>query len=156
MEEMKIGLTQGDRAAICLVLTQVLASSYGLYLKTQNFHWNVKGKEFYALHVMFQKQYEELAEVIDEVAERIRSLGGHAEGSFSAFMRHSWVKDEEKQLSAPEMLRKLVHDHEVMSENMRRHLPAIEKVEDGATADFINKRLASHEKVAWMLRSHSS
>lgn len=151
--ELHIGLDELKRKEICETLSKVLAHTYAIFLKTQNFHWNVTGKEFYALHIMLEKQYEELFEAIDEIAERIRALGGHPEGSFEAFAALSDIKGERQLVSAPEMLKKLVSDHERHVCHMRKHLPFIEEAGDGASADMINKRLAVHEKSAWMLRS---
>ena len=153
---MKIGLEKKDCQTLAAILSKVLASTYSLYTKTQHYHWNVTGPDFYSLHLMFQSQYEELAETIDEMAERIRALGEFPHGSLALFAKESLIKDEHnKELKAPEMLKRLLADHETLICYLRESLPTAEKLEDGATADFINKRLATHEKVAWMLRSHS-
>ena len=146
-------LDEVKRKEICEILSKVLANTYSVFLKTQNFHWNVTGKEFYSLHIMFEKQYEELFEAIDEIAERVRSLGGHPEGSFEAFAKLADIQGEKQILSAPEMMKQLLRDHETHICHMRKHLPFVEEAEDGATADMLNKRLAIHEKTAWMLRS---
>lgn len=101
MDKMNIGLDEEKRKQICDVLSNILANSYAIYLKTQSFHWNVKGKEFYALHLMFQSQYEEFAEAIDEIAERIHSLGFYPEGSFSAFAKLAIIKRRESKNASP-------------------------------------------------------
>lgn len=143
-----------DTKKVCEVLHTLLASSYMLYLKTQNFHWNVTGPHFAPLHALFQTQYEDLAEAIDEMAERIRSLGFFPEGSFSVFGKLSILKEVTgSPLEAMKMVETLLKDHEALILFMRQHLGEIEELSDGATADFINKRLATHEKFAWMLRS---
>ena len=152
-KNMDIGLKKEECKTICTILNKTLATTYAIYLKTQFFHWNVTGKEFYALHVMFQKHYEELAEAIDEIAERVRSLGENPPGSFSAFAKLSDIQEETTPPSSESMLKKLTTDHETLICYLRKHLPQVEKLEDGATADLINKRLATHEKAAWMLRT---
>ena len=112
MERLEIDLREEDRQKIASFLTKLLASTYALYLKTQNYHWNVKGMDFFSLHVMFEKQYEEFAETIDEMAERIRALGHTIEGSLEAFAKISIIKGEEQLPNAKEMLARLLKDHE--------------------------------------------
>lgn len=152
-EQIPPKLALEEREYVATFLQKLLASSYALYLKTQNYHWNVKGMHFISFHLLFQKQYEELQEVIDEMAERIRALGFLVEASFSAFSRLSLLDEVRKSHSAQEMVHFLLEDHETLIAFIRKQLPFIEKIEDGATADFLNKRLISHEKTAWMLRS---
>lgn len=151
--ELKIGLEEKDRAVLCDILQTLLASSYALYLKTQNFHWNVTGPAFPSYHALFQKEYEELAEAIDEMAERIRALGAFPEGSFESFSKGSLISDVQGVLPPLKMIETLLHDQETLICFLREKLPISEKFADGATADFINKRLAVHEKEAWILRS---
>jgi len=105
---------------------------------------------------MFQNQYEDLAEAIDEIAERIRALGYFPEGSFEAFAKNTLIEGEKGRPKALEMIKQLLADHETLIQFLREHLPFVEKEEDGATADFINKRLSIHEKVLWILRSTAS
>lgn len=158
VEKDRLGLDTGieeqNREKNAQVLFQLLSSTYFLYLKTQNYHWNVTGTLFYSLHRLFQTQYEELSEAIDEIAERIRALGHFPQGSFAAFSKATVVKDETTTLrSAQAMVQQLLSDHESIIILLRRHLQEIEQTIDGATADLINKRLATHEKQSWMLRS---
>lgn len=153
VKTLNIGLSEKERKSVVDILNVLLASSYALYIKTQNFHWNVTGPHFISYHGMFQSQYEELAETIDEIAERIRALGFFSEGSFSAFAKESLIKDEKGVPPPKKMIETLLQDHETIICFLRKKLPIAEKMEDGASADFINKRLASHEKTAWMLRS---
>lgn len=149
---VNIGIEKSKK--ICDVLHTLLASSYMLYLKTQNFHWNVTGVQFAPFHALFQTQYTDLAEAIDEMAERIRALGFFPEGSFQAFGKLSILKEAVgKPIPAMKMIETLLHDHEEVIVFMRGNLSMIEDLADGATADFINKRLGIHEKFAWMLRS---
>ncbi|MEX0962333.1 MAG: Dps family protein [Simkaniaceae bacterium] len=151
---MHTGIEENDRKMIADGIEKILANTYTIYLKTQHYHWNITGKEFYSLHLLFQKQYEELAETIDEMAERVRALGFYPIGSFSLFLKNSEIKEEtETKLASDEILRRLLKDHETLIRIIRKHLPLVEKLHDGATADFLNKRLDSHEKSAWMIRS---
>ena len=150
---LRIDIDENNRKEICLILQKLLSSSYSLYLKTQNFHWNVTGVQFYSFHLLFENQYKELAIAIDEMAERIRAIGFFTEASLSEFSNQTLIKDETKVLSADFMIKRLLEDHETIICFLRKNLPFVEKIEDGATADFINKRLAVHEKTSWMLRS---
>jgi starvation-inducible DNA-binding protein len=135
-------------------LSALLASSYILYLKTQNYHWNVTGPMFTTLHTMFETQYTELAMAVDEIAERIRAVGAFAPGSFSAFTPLSAVKEETGRPDAKKMIRTLVSDQEKVAELARAVIEAAEAIRDQASADLATRRLDVHGKNAWMLRSH--
>ena len=135
-------------------LSVFLSSSYVLYLKTQNFHWNVTGPNFFSLHQLFEVHYTELATAIDEIAERIRGLGAFAPGSFSVFSTLSLIKEETKVPAAPLMIKQLVDDHEVLIKYGREVIEAAEDAKDPGTADLITIRVEAHEKAGWMLRSH--
>ncbi|MEO7511978.1 MAG: Dps family protein [Gemmatimonadaceae bacterium] len=144
---------QSDKA-VAEALSALLASSYTLYLKTQNFHWNVTGPMFTTLHRLFETQYTELAMAVDEIAERIRALDTFAPGSFSEFSKLSSVKEATGRPAAKEMIQQLVADQETVAEAARRVIEAAEAVRDQASADLATRRLDVHEKHAWMLRSH--
>ena len=133
---------------------KLLASSYTLYLKTQNYHWNVTGPMFTTLHTLFETQYTELAMAVDEIAERIRSLGRRAPASYSEFEALSVVMGDTGSPTAAEMLRNLVADQEIIVAIARQLVETAENVPDQATADLATRRLDVHEKNAWMLRSH--
>lgn len=135
-------------------LSALLAGSYTLYLKTQNFHWNVTGPMFTTLHTLFEAQYTELAAAVDEIAERIRALGAFAPGSFSAFAKLSPVKEEGGRPEATAMIRALLADQEAVAGAARTVIQAAEAADDQASVDLGTRRLEAHEKNAWMLRSH--
>jgi len=148
-----IGIPEADREAIAGGLARVLADSYTLYLKTHNFHWNVTGPMFQTLHLMFEQHYTELATAVDEIAERIRSLGHPAPGSYAAYARLTSIEEAEGVPAAEDMIRELVKGHETVARTIRGVFPAAEKGGDEATADLLTQRLQIHEKTAWMLRS---
>ena len=151
--ELNTGMNQEQRAAVSGGLNKLLADLYILYLKTQNFHWNVSGPEFFSLHKLFEVQYEELAEEIDEVAERIRALGFYVDATTQSFRKLSSIPEEHRLLPKHEMLRHLVEGHEQILREAR-HLAALaEKHQDPGTVDLVGRRMGSHEKMAWMLRS---
>src|SRR6056297_3143758 len=152
--EINIGISETNRKKIADELSKVLADSYMLYLKTHNFHWNVTGEHFHSLHEQFEEQYTELADAIDEIAERIRALGHRAQGSYREFNEITTIKEDTDQPKAMEMVRRLAVDNETVLRTAREALPACEKAGDEASIDLITERLHTHSKTAWMLRSH--
>ena len=150
-----IGIDKKDRAAIASGLSKILADTYTLYLTTHNFHWNVKGPMFNSLHAMFMLQYTELWNAVDPIAERIRSLGHDAPGSYGQFASLSSIKDAPaKPPKAMQMVRILMEGHEAVARTARRVLPLADKAGDEPTADLLTQRLTVHEQTAWMLRSN--
>lgn len=148
-----IGLSQNQRRAIADGLGRLLADEYTLYLKTQNFHWNVEGPQFKALHDLFEEQYTDLAAAVDDIAERIRALGFYAPGSYKQFAELASIREETGNPSAEEMLAQLVADQEAVVHTAREILPLVEEVRDEPTLDLLTQRMRVHEKNAWMLRS---
>jgi len=149
-----IGIGDKDRAAIAAGLSRLLADTYTLYLTTHNFHWNVTGPMFNTLHAMFMAQYTELWNAVDPIAERIRSLGHVAPGSYAQFGKLSSIADTPaKPPKAMDMVRILVDGHEAVARTARGVFPLSAKADDQPTADLLTQRLDIHEKTAWMLRS---
>lgn len=149
-----IGITDEQRENIANALGHLLADTYMLYLKTHNYHWNVTGMNFQALHGMFEEQYTELAEAIDTIAEQIRSLGHFAPGSFKTYSRLTSITEEEEVPDDRTMVRRLQEANETIIRTARKALPACEEAGDEASLDLVTERLRTHSKVAWMLRSH--
>ncbi|XGC82481.1 Dps family protein [Bdellovibrio bacteriovorus] len=148
-----IGIKEGDRKKIAEGLSRLLADSYTLYLKTHNFHWNVTGPQFQTLHVMFEGQYTELSAAVDLIAERIRSLGMPAPGTYKEFSRLTSIEEPDGVPSATEMIQQLVEGQEAVVRTARSIFPIVEKAGDEASADLLTQRMQLHEKTAWMLRS---
>lgn len=148
-----IGITKKDRVALAKGLSHVLADTYTLYLKTHNYHWNVTGPMFQTLHVMFEEHYNEMWIAVDMIAERIRTLGEVAPGTYKSFTKLATIKEEEGVPKATQMVRNLVKGHEQVAKTARKVLPLAEKANDQPTLDLITQRLQVHEKTAWMLRS---
>ena len=152
--QINIGISDKDRAAIAQGLSRLLADTYTLYLTTHNFHWNVTGPMFNTLHTMFMAQYTELWNAVDPIAERIRSLGHVAPGSYAAFGALSSLPDAPAQPpKALEMVRILVAGHEAVARTARELFPLTDAASDEPTADLLTQRLTIHEQTAWMLRS---
>jgi len=134
-------------------LSNVLADTFILYLKTHNFHWNVTGPMFQTLHLMFEEQYNELWLAVDAIAERIRSLGFTAPGSYGEFTRLTYLQEEPAATNSTEMIAELLRDHETAARTARSTLAVARTAVDAPTEDLLTQRLAAHQKTAWMLRS---
>ena len=148
-----IGIDDAERQDIAEGLSRLLADSYTLYLKTHNYHWNVVGPMFTTLHLMFEEHYNELALAVDEIAERIRTLGERAPGSYREFAALSSIEEDVATPDAMDMVRNLVEGHETVARTARSVFPVVEQADDQPTADLLTQRLQVHEKTAWMLRS---
>ncbi|HEY5624770.1 MAG TPA: Dps family protein [Gammaproteobacteria bacterium] len=148
-----IGINDQNRETIAAGLSHLLADSYTLYLKTHNFHWNVRGPLFNTLHKMFEEQYTELVMAVDEIAERIRALGIAAPGSYREFAGMTRIDEADGGESAEDMIRQLVTGQEAVVRTARAVFPAADAANDEPTADLLTQRMQIHEKNAWMLRS---
>ena len=151
-----IGIDAKERAKIADGLSHFLADSYTLYLKTHNFHWNVTGSMFNALHTMFEAQYTEQWTALDDIAERIRALGFNAPGSYTEFAKLTSLKEEPGLTNTAdwrEMVRQLVAGNEAVCRTAREVLDIADDADDAPTEDLLTQRLQTHEKYAWMLRS---
>ena len=148
-----IGIDAHHREKIVKGLSALLADSYTLYLMTHNFHWNVTGPQFNSLHAMFMAQYTEQWTALDQIAERIRSLGHPAPGTYKEFVKLASIKEVEGVPKATEMIRLLVAAQEATARTARQLFPVVDAANDQPTADVLTQRLDVHEKTAWMLRS---
>ncbi len=148
-----IGISAADRAKIARGLSRLLADSYTLYLMTHNFHWNVTGPMFNTLHLMFMAQYTEQWNALDLIAERIRSLGIPAPGTYKEFVKLASIQEVDGVPKATDMIRLLVAAQEATARTARAIFPLVEKANDQPSADLLTQRLEVHEKTAWMLRS---
>jgi starvation-inducible DNA-binding protein len=148
-----IGIDSEARKQISDGLSRLLADTYTLYLKTHAFHWNVEGPMFNTLHLMFMTQYTELWGALDLIAERIRSLGFPAPGTYSQFAELTSIEETIGVPEALDMVSLLVKGHEAVARTARSIFPTAEKASDESTADLLTQRLQVHEKTAWMLRS---
>ena len=151
--DIDIGIEDAAREEIAGKLEHLLADTYTLYLKSQNYHWNVTGPMFRALHLMFEEHYIELRDAVDEVAERIRSLGYVSPGSYAQFIELTQIPEGTGEEDAMEMVRNLAEGHEAAARTARTVVEVAEPAGDVATADLATVRIETHEKTAWMLRA---
>jgi starvation-inducible DNA-binding protein len=152
--EINIGLTSQERQAVVRLLNILLSDEYLLYTKTLNYHWNIYGPDFKALHVFLQEQYEEMLEIVDEIAERVRSLGHVSFGTMTEFLKNTRVKEYAG--DAPEsaqMIKRLLDDHESIIRSLRNDLEETARLHDMGTNNFLTEIMERHEKMAWMLRA---
>ncbi len=146
-------LTKENKLIIAQELSVLLSSMYMLFIKTQNFHWNVKGPHFESLHSLFEAQYNDLFEANDEVAERIRALDVLSPGNMKSFQSLSILQESDNTLPANTMVETLLSNHESIASLIRDIIKKAADVNDEGTVDMLGSRLAVHEKTAWMLRS---
>ncbi len=148
-----IGISAEDRAEVAGSLSRLLADTYTLYLQTHNFHWNVEGPMFNTLHLMFETQYNELWTAVDTIAERIRSLGFHAPGTYGELAKLTSIEEVPGVPEAMQMVGTLVKGHEAVTRTAREAFKATDAAGDESSSDMLTQRLQVHEKTAWMLRS---
>lgn len=153
MRTIDIGINEQNRQEIAQGLKRLLADSYTLYLQTHNFHWNVTGPQFRELHLMFEEHYNELAIAVDDIAERIRTLGEIAPGTYKAFAQFSSIEEVEGVPTATEMVALLTKGHEQVVKTCREVLKKAQDADDESTASLVGDRMRIHEKTAWMLRA---
>ena len=152
-----IGITEEHNTATGLILNTLLADEQVLYVKTKNYHWNVTRASFNDFHLFFDKQAEEIEEIIDETAERIRSLGHFAVGTMKDFLNLSRLLEHssDERNGGLQLIKNLLEDHEIIIKTLRNDIPVVgEKYKDLGSNDFLTGILVKHEKMAWMLRSY--
>lgn len=153
MNLINIGIIEKDRGQVANQLMRLEADTYTLYLQTHNFHWNVTGPLFRELHLMFEEQYNELALAVDEISERIRTLGFSAPGTYKLLSALSSITEVEGVPEAKEMISILNQSHQIVIGTCRKGLAIAQNANDESSVALISDRMRIHEKTAWMLRS---
>ncbi len=150
-----IGINDAHLLGTATLLNVLLADEFTLYAKTRNYHWNVAGPSFMEMHKFFEGQYEELDEIMDEVAERVRMLGHYSLGSLNAFAKATRLTEGQDESNTMKMIQSLLNDHETIIRACRNDINTVQdQYKDAGTADFITGVMKSHEKMAWMLRAY--
>jgi starvation-inducible DNA-binding protein len=150
-----IGLTAKNAQEIALILNKILADEHILYAKTHNYHWNYEGDNFMEMHKFYEGQYEELADIIDDVAERIRAIGHYAEGRLKEYLKLTQLEEPAPSTKQQEQVRNLHDDHEIIIRHLRKMIDHLaDDLKDAGTSDFLTGLMEKHEKIAWMLRSY--
>lgn len=151
-----IGIKEENRKAVAIQLSKLLADEYVLYTKTRNAHWNVEGPDFHAMHLFFESQYNQLDEIMDSVAERIRSIGHYAPATLNSFLQLTHLSElGERDNNSKDFIRELLNDHESIIEFIRGNINSFaNEYGDAGTSDFITGLMEEHEKMGWMLRAY--
>jgi starvation-inducible DNA-binding protein len=151
-----IGITEKNGQAVSVQLAKLLADEFVLYTKTRNAHWNVEGTDFHSMHLFFETQFDQLDEIMDSVAERIRSIGHYAPATLKSFLSLTHLTEySEAKNDSLGFIKELLADHEIIIEFIRGNInPFANEFHDLGTSDFITGLMENHEKMAWMLRSH--
>ena len=152
----QIGIKQTNLTEVAHSLSKILADEVVLYTKTRKAHWNVEGPDFYSKHLFFEAQYGQLEQIIDDVAERIRTLGHYAPGSLKEFLELTHLTEQtRKGNDSAGYMKDLLADHESILIHLRENIDLFaETLKDAGTSDYITGLMETHEKMAWMLRSH--
>lgn len=151
-----IGITEANRQAVANQLAKLLADEFVLYTKTRNAHWNIEGPDFHSMHLFFESQYNQLDDIMDSVAERIRTLGHYAPATLKSFLSLTHLTEySERNNDSLGFIKELLGDHESIIEFIRGNIePFANTYKDAGTSDYITGLLEDHEKMAWMLRAH--
>ncbi|MEL1244959.1 DNA starvation/stationary phase protection protein [Flavobacterium sp. DGU11] len=154
--ETQIGITEENRAAVAMILCRILADEYVLHTKTRNAHWNVEGNDFYNKHLFFEQQYNQMDDIVDSVAERIRTLGHYAPGTLKSFLDLTHLSETKShENTSIGFIKELLSDHESIIIYLRENSDRLaSELKDYRTSNFITSLLETHEKMAWMLRAH--
>ena len=154
--QTNIGINETDRKAVSDQLAKLLADEFVLYTKTRNAHWNIEGPDFHTVHVFFESQYEQLEEVVDSVAERIRKIGHYAPATLTQFLQLTHLTEKlENNNDSQGYMKELLSDHESIIKFLRGNINSFaEKFNDQGSSDYLTQLLETHEGMAWLLRSH--
>ena len=151
-----IGISEENKSAVSAQLAKLLADEFVLYTKTRNAHWNVEGPDFHAMHIFFESQYEQLDDIMDSVAERIRKIGHYAPATLNQFLQLTHLTEATANNNTSlGFIKELLEDHESIIEFIRGNInPFANDYKDAGTSDFITGLMETHEGMAWMLRAH--
>ena len=154
--QTEIGINPANSAEVAHSLNRLLADENVLYIKTRNAHWNVEGPDFLSIHRFFEEQYKQLEGIIDDVAERIRTIGHYAEATLEKFLQETHLSEQSREKNdSAGFIRELLDDHDSVIIHLREDVERFtNELKDVGTADFITGLLETHEKMAWMLRAH--
>ena len=154
--KLAIGITESNRQAVTTELAKILADETVIYIKTKNAHWNVEGSDFYEKHLFFETQFKQLDELIDSVAERIRTIGHYAPATLTSYLSLTRLTEVTRSKNDSHgFIKELLEDHESIIVVLREHIRSFSAdFHDLGTSDFVTGLMETHEKMAWFLRSH--
>ena len=151
-----IGISNTNRQKVAEELSKLLADEFVLYTKTRNAHWNIEGPDFHSMHLFFESQYEQLDDIMDSVAERIRAIGHYSPATFKAYLQLTHLSEQQRTKNDSQgFIKELTSDHESIIIYLRENINKFaDDYADAGTSDYITGLMETHEKMAWMLRSH--
>ncbi len=154
--QANIGISEENKKAVSDQLAKLLSDEYILYTKTRNAHWNVEGPDFHTMHIFFEEHYNELDELLDSVAERIRKIGHYAPATLKNFLQLTHLTEySERNNDSKGFISELTEDHESIIQFIRGIItPVQEQYGDAGTSDYLTGLMEKHEEMAWMLRAH--
>ena len=153
---IEIGITSPNRQIVASELAKILADETILYTKTKNAHWNIEGPDFHEKHLFFESQFIQLDALIDQIAERMRSIGHYAAASLKTYLALTHLSEQiQGKNDSAHFIKELLSDHESMIIILREHIKSFAAIQhDAGSSDFITSLMETHEKMAWFLRSH--
>ncbi len=152
-----LGIPENHLQSVSIELNKLLADEFILYTKTRNYHWNIEGSNFHEMHLFYDQQIDEINQIIDHIAERIRAIGFYAEARLEDYLRLTSLIEQPYTNSQNDQLKYLLGGHETIINNLRRLIPLFtDKYKDAGSSDFVTQLIEKHEKMAWMIRSHFS
>ena len=152
--DIDTGISRESLQKIANILNDDLADEYVLLTKTKNYHWNVEDPRFNDLHKFLDEQYQQLSAAVDEIAERVRAVGGRTRATLKEFINSSQIREDVGSYpNADTMLGNLLSDHETIIKTLRKNINECQELNDEGTANFLTDKMEEHEKMAWMLRS---
>ena len=155
--DIDTGISRESLQKIANILNDDLADEYVLLTKTKNYHWNVEDPRFNDLHKFLDEQYQQLSAAVDEIAERVRAVGGRTRATLKEFINSSQIREDvDSYPNADTMLGNLLSDHETIIKTLRKNINECQELNDEGTANFLTDKMEEHEKMAWMLRSFIS
>ena len=150
-----LGIPENNLQLVSIELNKLLADEYILHTKARNYHWNIEGANFHEMHQFYNQQIIEINEMVDDIAERIRTIGFYAEARLEDYLRLTSLVEQPYTNSQNVQLKYLLGGHETIINNLRRLIPLFaDKYKDAGSSDFVTQLMGKHEKMAWMIRSH--
>ncbi len=151
-----IGIKPANSAEVAHSLNRLLADEHLLYIKTRNAHWNVEGPDFLTIHRFFEEQYKQIESIIDDIAERIRTIGHYPEATLAGFLKETHLTEESREKNnSSGFMKSLLEDHQTIIIHLRENIERYAtEWKDAGSSDFITGLMETHEKMAWMLRAH--
>lgn len=150
-----IGINEDHLQSVAFELNKLLSDEVVLYIQTRNYHWNIEGLNFNEMHLFFEKQFAELDEIMDAVAERIRMIGHYTEARLSDYLKLTHLTEQPYSNDQHVQLKNLLASHETIIRHLRKLITVFnDEYKDIGSSDFVNQLLGRHEKMAWMIRAY--